>query len=127
MDVGMLWFDATPDRSLGAKVERAATYYREKYGRRPNVCYIHHDCPSPTLVLEQPIKVLSRFLAFEMSCPIIFGLALPKRQRKQRIRLSTNRSLALGVLGREQGSISLGEPGALTRHPMLVEVSLPWL
>ncbi len=58
MDVGMLWFDATPDRSLVAKVERAATYYRDKYGRRPNVCYIHHDCPSPTLVLEQPIKVL---------------------------------------------------------------------
>ena len=58
MDIGMLWFDAAPDRPLGAKVERAAKYYREKYGRRPNICYVHHDCLSPTVILEQPIKVL---------------------------------------------------------------------
>ena len=58
MDIGMLWFDATPDRSLVAKVERAATYYRDKYGRLPTICYVHHDGLAPTLILERPIKVL---------------------------------------------------------------------
>lgn len=39
--VGMLWFDDSADRPLEAKIERAAKRYREKYGRAPNVCYVH--------------------------------------------------------------------------------------
>lgn len=39
--VGMLWFDDNAERSLEAKIERAARRYREKYGREPNICYVH--------------------------------------------------------------------------------------
>jgi hypothetical protein len=41
MQVGMLWLDDDPQRPLGAKIERAASYYRTKYGVAPEVCYVH--------------------------------------------------------------------------------------
>ncbi len=39
--VGLLWFDDDPHRGLKEKVERAAKRYAEKFGRYPNVCYVH--------------------------------------------------------------------------------------
>lgn len=41
MDVGMLWFDNDEKIDLFSKVNRAAKYYQEKYGKQPNVCYVH--------------------------------------------------------------------------------------
>jgi hypothetical protein len=41
MNSGMLWFDNDPKTALTAKIARAAEYYRQKYGRQPNVCLIH--------------------------------------------------------------------------------------
>ena len=41
MNTGMLWFDNDPKTGLNAKIERAVDYYRQKYGRDPNVCLIH--------------------------------------------------------------------------------------
>ena len=41
MDVGMLWFDNDPRTALTVKVERAADYYRHKYGRLPDLCLVH--------------------------------------------------------------------------------------
>jgi hypothetical protein len=41
MDVGMMWFDPDPRSAIGEKVQRAAAYYRGKYGRAPTLCYIH--------------------------------------------------------------------------------------
>lgn len=42
MEIGMLWYD---DSSIGLKdrVQRAADYYNEKYGRQPNLCFVHPD------------------------------------------------------------------------------------
>lgn len=37
----MLWFDNDPKLSVIRKVEKAAAYYREKYGKDPNLCYVH--------------------------------------------------------------------------------------
>lgn len=42
MNVGMLWLDADQVRSLDEKVNRAAEYYREKYGRLPDLCYVNN-------------------------------------------------------------------------------------
>ncbi|MCS7282612.1 MAG: hypothetical protein NZ769_04580 [Anaerolineae bacterium] len=39
--IGLLWFDDSPQRSLKEKVEQAARRYTEKFGRYPNVCYVH--------------------------------------------------------------------------------------
>jgi hypothetical protein len=41
MNVGMLWFDADPRVNLKDRLSRAVAYYQEKYGRVPNLCFIH--------------------------------------------------------------------------------------
>jgi hypothetical protein len=41
MDIGMLWFDNDQKSDYEAKIERAAAYYRAKYGKAPNLCFVH--------------------------------------------------------------------------------------
>lgn len=41
MRTGMLWFDNDPATTLSAKIQRAAEYYRKKYGRLPDLCLVH--------------------------------------------------------------------------------------
>ncbi len=41
MEIGMLWFDNDPKAELAEKIHKAATYYRQKYGRTPDICFIH--------------------------------------------------------------------------------------
>ncbi|HID51633.1 MAG TPA: hypothetical protein EYP41_06320 [Anaerolineae bacterium] len=41
MNVGMLWLDDDKQRPLEDKVSRAADYYREKYGRLPDLCLVN--------------------------------------------------------------------------------------
>lgn len=52
MKEGLLWYDDDPGRDLAQKVGRAAQHYRKKFGRRPNVCYVH-----PSLVQEEREEV----------------------------------------------------------------------
>ena len=40
MDIGMLWYDDGPN-SINDRVTRAASYYMEKYGREPNLCFVN--------------------------------------------------------------------------------------
>ena len=41
MNIGMLWFDNDIKADLPTKIQRAASYYRTKYGRTPNLCFVH--------------------------------------------------------------------------------------
>ncbi|MEE9507913.1 MAG: hypothetical protein V3V44_01365 [Anaerolineales bacterium] len=41
MDVGMLWFDADRDCDVSARITRASDFYKSKYGRKPNLCFLH--------------------------------------------------------------------------------------
>ena len=41
MNVGMLWLDDDRHRTLDEKVMRAVDYYREKYGRSPELCLVN--------------------------------------------------------------------------------------
>ncbi len=41
MNVGMLWYDNDPRTELTAKVDRAAAYYRKKYGLVADLCLVH--------------------------------------------------------------------------------------
>ena len=41
MKIGMLWFDNDPKLGLDAKIERGASYYNDKYGKPPTVCFVH--------------------------------------------------------------------------------------
>lgn len=47
MEIGMLWFDNDPTLDLCNKVQKAAAYYKHKYGQEPNQCYVH-----PSMILE---------------------------------------------------------------------------
>lgn len=53
MNVGMLWFDNDPRTALRAKVERAAGYYRQKYGRAPDLCLVH-----PSMLASMPAEAV---------------------------------------------------------------------
>ena len=41
MQTGLLWYDDDPQQTLEAKIGRAARRYREKFGRTPDICYVH--------------------------------------------------------------------------------------
>ncbi len=51
MTIGMLWHDNDPKASLEEKVQRAAEYYRSKYGRQPNLCFVH-----PSMLGSTPVR-----------------------------------------------------------------------
>ena len=50
MNVGMLWYDNDKHTALAVKVERAAIYYRQKYGCHPDLCLVH-----PSMLVEGAI------------------------------------------------------------------------
>jgi hypothetical protein len=50
MNIGMLWFDNDPKAEIDTKIERAANYYQHKYGKAPNICFIH-----PSMLPNAPI------------------------------------------------------------------------
>ncbi len=63
MNTGMLWFDNDPRTALNSKVERAADYYRQKYGLIPDLCLVHPSMlvePRPEFVDARAGKVAVR-------------------------------------------------------------------
>ena len=71
MNIGMLWFDNDPKSGLSTKVERAASYYRTKYGKTPTLCFVHpsmlpttppveaHNTPAEKTLVAAGIEVRS--------------------------------------------------------------------
>jgi hypothetical protein len=47
MKTGMLWFDNDPKTDLITKVSQAAVYYHHKYGKQPDLCFVH-----PSMYME---------------------------------------------------------------------------
>jgi len=45
--IGMLWFDNDNKIELSTKIINATNYYINKYGRKPNICFVH-PCMLPT-------------------------------------------------------------------------------
>ncbi len=43
MNVGMLWYEKDHKEDLGASIRRAAAYYENKYGRKPNTCFLNPE------------------------------------------------------------------------------------
>lgn len=57
MRIGLLWFDGDPKTDLVAKIEGAARYYSEKYGRQPTVCLINPRMIDNSLPVISGIRV----------------------------------------------------------------------
>jgi hypothetical protein len=51
MNTGMLWFDNDPKLNLLSKIEKATTYYKQKYGITPTICYLH-----PSMINKEPTQ-----------------------------------------------------------------------
>ncbi len=58
MRVGLLWFDDDPRVDFSRKVQEAAQRYGEKFGRRPNVCYVNPDILPPEGTALDGIRVI---------------------------------------------------------------------
>lgn len=57
MNIGMLWFDNDPKADLSLKIQRAVSYYQKKYGKDPNLCFVHPSMlPQPTETDSQVIQ-----------------------------------------------------------------------
>ena len=56
MNIGMLWFDNDVKTDLNQKIQRAAIYYQQKYGRQPDLCYVHPSMANSTQNGNQGIK-----------------------------------------------------------------------
>jgi hypothetical protein len=55
----MLWYDNDPQTALKAKVKRAADYYRQKYGRLPDLCLVNPSMLAEPLAAADKITVRS--------------------------------------------------------------------
>jgi hypothetical protein len=62
MKIGMMWLDTDNKRSLEEKVRRAAEYYRDKYGRLPELCLVNErlleDEQKVGRIMVQPAKAV---------------------------------------------------------------------
>lgn len=59
MDIGMLWFDSNQELAVSDRVERAANYYKEKYGRVATLCFVHPSAlTEPSLTGRTEIQPL---------------------------------------------------------------------
>jgi len=65
MQIGMLWFDNDPKAELVTKIERAASYYRNKYGRSPTLCFVHPSMIPPAAG-ESPVAAPLRTAGVEV-------------------------------------------------------------
>jgi hypothetical protein len=60
MDIGMLWFDNDPRLDLSTKITRAASYYHQKYGQAPDLCYVHPSMLGDKRQVMPGIEIKSR-------------------------------------------------------------------
>ena len=44
MKTGLLWLDDRRDVPFYHKLAHASSYYQEKYGHRPDLCFVHPSC-----------------------------------------------------------------------------------
>ncbi len=54
VNIGMLWFDNDPKTEITGKIEKAACYYKNKYGKSPDLCFVH-----PTMLASENNQPIS--------------------------------------------------------------------
>jgi hypothetical protein len=59
METGLLWFDDNPKVTFASKVESAARRYRERFGKPPNVCYVHPQTCAAATVMPAHVQVIA--------------------------------------------------------------------
>jgi hypothetical protein len=59
MRTGLLWYDADPKKTLEDKIAEAAQRYFQKFGVRPNACYVHPSALVDKTAVKNGIKITS--------------------------------------------------------------------
>lgn len=56
MTTGLLWFDNDKSSDLSTKVQRASDHYRRRFGRTPEVCFIHPNMVATSSGETTPVE-----------------------------------------------------------------------
>lgn len=59
MKQGMLWYDNINGRKLNERIELAVNYFTQKYGKKPEQCFVHPAMIMGETVSALPIKVIA--------------------------------------------------------------------
>lgn len=76
MESGLLWFDDSAKVTLATKVENAARRYRERFGKSPNVCYVH-----PQTLAGATVKTTLRIVELASMQPNYFWVGVQPGRR----------------------------------------------
>lgn len=59
MNTGLLWFDDNPKLPFVTKVENAVRRYRERFGRSPDMCYVHPETLARAEAMPAQVQVVA--------------------------------------------------------------------
>ena len=59
MKQGMLWYDNINGRKLNERIELAVNYFTQKYGKKPEQCFVNPAMIMGETVSALPIKVIA--------------------------------------------------------------------
>ena len=68
MHTGMLWYDNDSHSTLDSKIQKAAQYYKTKYGRVPDLCLVH-----PTMLNGRQINTKAENMTVRPYRPVLPG------------------------------------------------------
>ena len=55
MHTGLMWFDNDPRTALDAKIQKASDYYKQKFGRLPDLCLVN-----PSMLGESQLETIEQ-------------------------------------------------------------------
>lgn len=58
MKQGMLWYDNFSDQKFPERIRRAVDYFNEKYGKTPELCFVHPDMINGENRNDLPVKIV---------------------------------------------------------------------
>lgn len=81
MNIGMLWLDSEKTANIAVMIANAATYYRNKYGQAPNLCFVHpsllekaeHEADTANIAVKPDKTILPGLLWIGVEDPLPAG------------------------------------------------------
>jgi len=86
MNTGMLWFDNNPKTDLSSKIVQAAAYYQKKYGKKPNLCFVHPSLADKNA--QCPVGILVKANRLVLPNHLWIGMNDPKSASENELDIS---------------------------------------
>jgi hypothetical protein len=81
MNTGLMWFDNDPYSTLAAKIGRASDYYRQKFGRLPELCLVSPSMLSGEQDVACPGQKHMTVRAYRALLPGHFWIGIEEQNR----------------------------------------------